>query len=269
MIGRGRPLRRKGVNVQEFSSDDVRIAYLDRPPAAGTPGRSCPVLLIHGFASHTDMNWVATGWVTHLAASGYRVISIDNRGHGRSEKLHDPRAYSARIMAEDACRLLDHLRVERAHVIGYSMGARIAALLAIGHASRVDHVVLGGLGLAMVEGMKGTDEIAVGLVAPALSEVRDPVARTFRVFAEQTQSDRTALAAAIRGAREAVPREDLARLRCRVLVACGSEDTISGSAEGLARIIPGATAFVIEGREHMKAVGDRTFKEAVVRFLET
>lgn len=254
--------------MQEFPSDGVRIAYLDRSPAAGAPQRERPVLLIHGFASHTDMNWVATSWVTHLAAAGYRVISIDNRGHGLSEKVYDGAAYSARLMAEDARRLLDHLEIRRAHVIGYSMGARIAAFLAIQHPELVDHVVFGGLGHAMVERMAGTEEIATGLLAPTLREVEDPVARTFRVFAEQTKSDRKALAAAIRGARDAVPREALAGLHCPVLVACGSEDRISGSAEELARLIPGARAFVIEGREHMKAVGDRTFKAAVLKFLE-
>ena len=140
----------------EFLSDGIKIAYLDRLPAAGAPPRDRPVLLIHGFASHTDMNWVSTGWVSHLAEAGYRVISIDNRGHGRSGKPHDSEAYSAGIMAEDARRLLDHLGVPRAHVIGYSMGARIAALLAVGHPELVDHLVLGGLGLALVEGMAAT-----------------------------------------------------------------------------------------------------------------
>ncbi len=111
--------------MQFFDSDGVRIAYIDFAPASGAGD---PVLLVHGFASNHAVNWVNTMWVKTLTRAGYRVIALDNRGHGQSEKLYEPAAYTPAVMAEDARRLLDHLGIERADVMGYSMGARIAAI---------------------------------------------------------------------------------------------------------------------------------------------
>jgi pimeloyl-ACP methyl ester carboxylesterase len=152
-------------------------------------------------------------------------------------------------------------------VIGYSMGARIAAFLAIAHAERVASLVFGGLGINMVRGMAGTGPIANALEAPSADDVKSQAARTFRVFAEQTKSDLKALAACIRSARAPITAEALAHLTRPVLVAVGENDVVGGEPGPLAAIIPGAEAFVIAGREHMKAVGDRTFKAKVREFL--
>jgi len=246
--------------VQTFLSDGVEIAYLDQ-------GAGDPILLIHGFASNTMVNWVDTGWVRFLTGNGFRVISIDNRGHGRSQKLHRIEDYGAPIMAEDARRLLDHLGIARADVMGYSMGARITAFLALAHPDRVRSCIFGGLGINMVRGMAGTGPIAHALEAESIDQVTNPTARTFRAFAEQTRSDLKALAACIRAARDPLSAEDVARISCPVLVAVGSEDVIGGSAEALAQLIPGAEALEIAGRDHMKAVGDRRYKEGVLAFL--
>ena len=108
--------------MPRFNSDGVEIAY-------EVEGGGKPVLLIHGFASSAQVNWRSTSWTKGLIAAGYQPISFDNRGHGASGKLYDPTAYSAPIMGEEGRRLLDHLKIEKAHVIGYSMGARIAAFL--------------------------------------------------------------------------------------------------------------------------------------------
>jgi pimeloyl-ACP methyl ester carboxylesterase len=251
--------------VPTFQSDGVTIAYIDE---RGEVTRPLPVLLIHGFASHIDMNWAATGWIADLTAAGYRVVALDNRGHGRSEKLYDPSTYSTEQMAEDARRLLDHLGIAKAHVVGYSMGARIAATLALAHPGRVGRLVFGGLGLNMVRAMAGTGPIAQALLAPHIDDVVNPTARSFRAFAEQTKSDLRALAVCVRRIREPVPRERIATLTMPVLVAAGSQDVIAGPAEALAQLIPGAEAFAIAGRDHMKAVGDRNFKMAVLAFLE-
>jgi len=246
--------------VQTFLSDGVEIAYLDQ-------GAGDPILLIHGFASNTMVNWVDTGWVRFLTGNGFRVISIDNRGHGRSQKLHRVEDYGAPVMAEDARRLLDHLGIARADVMGYSMGARITAFLALAHPDRVRSCIFGGLGINMVRGMAGTGPIAHALEAESIDQVTNPTARTFRAFAEQTRSDLKALAACMRAARDPLSAEDVARISCPVLVAVGSEDVIGGSAEALARLIPGAEALEIAGRDHMKAVGDRRYKEGVLAFL--
>ncbi len=246
-----------------FSSDGVEISYL----AEGLETARPPVLLIHGFASNVSMNWVSTGWVKDLTAAGYRVVAFDNRGHGQSQKLYGLNDYGAPLMADDACRLLDHLGIAKAHVIGYSMGARIAAFLATVHPERVTSLVFGGMGISMVRGMAGTGPVAHALEAAHIDEVTNPTARTFRAFAEQTRSDLKALAACIRSARDPVTAEALGKIACPVLIAVGTDDVIGGSAVKLAELIPGAVAFDIAGREHMKAVGDRTFKDAVLRFL--
>lgn len=252
--------------MQSFDSDGVEIAYLDEGgPREGT----LPVLLIHGFASNLETNWVNPGWVKLLGDDGYRVIAFDNRGHGRSQKLYEIASYGAPLMAEDARRLLDHLGVAKAHVFGYSMGARVAAFLAIGHGDRVERLVFGGLGYNMVRGMAGTGPIAHALEAPSVDDVTNPTARTFRVFAEQTKSDLKALAACIRSSRAPITADALATIQSDVLVAVGEHDAIGGSPDDLARLMPHAKAFTIPGREHMKAVGDRAFKAAVMAFLRS
>lgn len=246
--------------MQSFDSDGVRIAYLDE-------GEGDPILLIHGFASNVGTNWVDPQWVRTLTQDGRRVIALDNRGHGQSDKLYDPERYGAPEMAEDAIRLLDHLEIDRVDVLGYSMGARIAAFLAFAHPDRVRSIVFGGLGIHMVRGMVGAGPLAAALEAPRLEDVTNDTARSFRVFAEQTKSDLKALAACMRGPREKVPREKLGELTVPVLVAVGSKDVIGGSGAALAELIPNAQFLDISGRDHMKAVGDKQFKEGVLAFL--
>lgn len=246
--------------MQSFDSDGVRITYLDE-------GEGEPILLIHGFASNVAANWIDPQWVRTLRQAGRRVIALDNRGHGESDKLYEPERYGAPEMAEDARRLLDHLGIERADVLGYSMGARIAAFLVFAHPERVRSVIFGGLGIHMVRGMVGSGPLAKALEAPRLKDVTNDTARSFRIFAEQTKSDLKALAACMRGPREKVPREKLGEITVPVLVAVGSEDVIGGSGAALAELIPSAQFLEITGRDHMKAVGDSRFKQGVLDFL--
>ena len=248
--------------MQQFVSDGLELAFLDDGDRGGEP-----ILLLHGFASSAQVNWVDTGWVRHLGQAGRRVVAMDNRGHGRSAKPHDPALYGGPRMAEDARRLLDHLGLVRADVMGYSMGARITAFLALAHPDRVRSAIFAGLGGNMVRPMAGTGPIAAALEAPSIDDVTNATARTFRAFAEQTGSDLKALAACIRSSRDPITPEALAGLVCPALVAVGSDDVIGGPAEALARLLPQGEAFVIEGRDHMKAVGDRSYKEAVAAFL--
>ncbi len=249
--------------MKTFESDGVRIAFVDEAPAEPR----ATVLLIHGFASNAATNWGATGWIRDLVHAGYRVVAFDNRGHGESEKLYELGDYGAPAMAEDGRRLMDHLKIDAAHVMGYSMGARITAFLTLRHPQRVRSAIFGGLGINMVRGMAGTGPIAHALEAPSIDDVKNPTARTFRAFAEQTKSDLRALAACIRSAREPITAENVSQITCPVLVAVGSGDVVGGPAEDLAALIPGARAFVIPDRDHMKAVGDRSYKAAVIAFL--
>lgn len=246
--------------MQHFDSDGVRIAYLEK-------GAGDPVFLIHGFASSARTNWVDTGWVDILANEGRRVIAIDNRGHGESDKPHDPAVYEAPMMAEDVYRLLRHLDIDRADFIGYSMGSRITAFLALAQPERVRSMVFGGLGIGMVKGVGNSEPIAKALEATSLEQVDDPMGRTFRSFAESTGNDLLALAACIRSARRKILAEDLAGLDIPALVAVGTKDEIAGSARELAAIIPGAKVLDIPNRDHMRAVGDKIYKQGVVEFL--
>jgi pimeloyl-ACP methyl ester carboxylesterase len=250
--------------MQFFDSDGVRIAFIDIP-ASKEPGD--PVLLIHGFASTHAVNWVNTLWTKTLTAAGYRVIAFDNRGHGQSDKLYDPAAYHSLIMAEDARRLLDRLGIERADVMGYSMGARITAFMALNQPDRVRSAMLGGLGVKLVEGVGLPMSIADAMEAPSIDAVTDATARGFRSFAEQNKQDLAALAACIRGSRQVMSREEVGRIAAPTLVTVGTTDGIAGSPHALAALMPNARALDIPGRDHNMAVGDKVHKEGVLAFL--
>src|SRR5664279_5321271 len=246
--------------MASFRNGEVEIAYLDE-------GAGEPIVLVHGFASNKEVNWVKPGWVETLTGAGRRAIALDNRGHGASSKLYEPASYHSASMAEDVRALLDHLGLARADVMGYSMGARIAAYLTVNHPARVRALVLGGLGIRLVDGVGLPDTIADALEAPSLAETRDPTGRIFRAFAEQTQSDLKALAACMRGSRQTLRREQVVGIAKPVLVAVGTKDTVAGSAQALAALIPGARALDIPDRDHMLAVGDKVFKQGVLDFL--
>jgi pimeloyl-ACP methyl ester carboxylesterase len=247
-----------------FSSGGVRIAYIDVAPEAGSGD---PILLIHGFASNHAVNWVNTLWVTTLTRAGFRVIALDNRGHGQSEKLHRPEDYDSSMMAGDARRLLDHLGIEQADIMGYSMGARIAAFLAVIDPSRVRSLLMGGLGIRLVHGVGLPLGIADGMEAASADDLSDPMQRMFRQFAEQTRSDLKAMAACIRGSRQTLTEEDVAAIRSPTLIAVGTTDTVAGPARELADLMPNAKVLDIPGRDHNLAVGDKVHKQGVLAFL--
>jgi pimeloyl-ACP methyl ester carboxylesterase len=250
--------------MQSFSSGGVRIAFVDVPPETGAAD---PVVLVHGFASNHAVNWVNTLWVQALTRAGYRVIALDNRGHGQSEKLYRPEDYDSSVMAGDVRRLLDHLGIARADVMGYSMGARIAAHLAVIDPGRVRSLLLGGLGIRLVHGVGLPMNIADAMEVPSLDSLTDPMQRMFRAFAEQTKSDLKALAACIRGSRQTLSEQEVAGIRAPTLVSVGTADTVAGPAGELASLMPNARALDIPGRDHNLAVGDKAHKQGVLAFL--
>ena len=247
--------------MPSFHNGDVEIAYLDE-------GEGDPIVLVHGFASTKNVNWVYPTWVSDLKKEGRRVIALDNRGHGDSAKLYDSDAYEIAIMADDVIALLDHLNIERADVMGYSLGSRMTAILARNKPQRLRSAILGGIGLGLIEGGGPGENVATALEAPSLEDVTDPVGRTFRAFADQTRSDRRALAACLRGSRRLMTSEEAAGIvGVPVLIAVGTRDEIAGSAAALGQIIPGAEVLDIPNRDHMRAVGDKVYKAGVTDFL--
>ena len=247
--------------IHQFDSDGVPIAYIDE-------GEGEPFVLIHGFASNVRINWLSTGWLRMLSEAGRRVIALDNRGHGDSGKPYDPKAYQMPIMARDARRLLDHLDIDVADVMGYSMGARITAYLATLYPDRLRSAVFSGLGDQLIKPFAAAEAIAAALGANHPDDIADPTGRAFRLFADQTDSDRKALAACMTAGRQMLPADQLADLSLPVLVAVGSDDEVAGDPHELAALMVNAAAFVIPGRDHMQAVGDKAHKSAVLDFLD-
>lgn len=248
--------------MPSFIHDGVEIVYLDE-------GAGDPIVLVHGFASNKQINWVNPGWVSTLMRDGRRVIALDNRGHGQSAKLYDPADYHTDLMADDVVALIAHLGLQRADVMGYSMGARICSVVAARHPHHVRSAILGGVGTNVIEGAGLRGDVAEALEAPSIHDVTDPVGKTFRLFAEQTRSDLRALAACLRGSRgAALSRAELQSIRVPVLVATGTKDDVVGSPHDLAALIPGAHALDIPNRDHMLAVGDRVFKSGALAFLK-
>jgi len=244
----------------EHDGQSVDIAYLDE-------GQGTPVLLVHGFASTKEINWVNTGWVRALTGAGFRVVALDNRGHGASTKFYAEADYALPRMAGDAVALLDHLGIAHAHAIGYSRGARICAMLAIRHGARFGRFVLSGAGWNLIEGSGDWTAVRDGLLAPSLADVTDPRARTFRAFADQTRSDRQALAACVVALDDRLAEDDFRHVKNPVLVAVGTEDEIAGDGERLAALFTHGQFLAIPRRDHMKAVGDRVHIAGALEFL--
>src|ERR1700678_2257748 len=229
--------------MPSFHNGAVEIAYLDE-------GEGDPILLVHGFASSKNVNWVYPTWVSELKKNGRRVIAFDNRGHGDSGKLYDADDYEIGIMAGDISALMDHLKIERADVMGYSLGSRMTAVLALSQPQRLRSAILGGIGIGLIEGGGPGENVVRALEAASLDEVTDPVGRTFRAFADQTRSDRLALAACLRGSRTLMTRQEAGAIKVPALIAVGTSDEIAGSAQALGKIIPAAEVLDIPNRAH-------------------
>lgn len=246
--------------MPHFTSSGLSLAYQIH-------GEGPPVLCVHGFASSGKVNWIDTGWVETLTGAGYQAITLDNRGHGQSDKPRDPELYYPSQMADDAIALLDHLGIGRAAVLGYSMGARISAFMAFSRPERVVAAIFGGMGMNLVNGLTNGNDIIAGLRAPALADLTHPTARQFRIFADHTGSDREALAACMETSRQPMARADVRRIAVPVLVAVGEADEMAGPPDALAELLPLGEAVVIPRRDHMRATGDKVFKQAALDFL--
>ncbi|HSS60732.1 MAG TPA: alpha/beta fold hydrolase [Candidatus Limnocylindrales bacterium] len=243
----------------DFDSDGVRIHY-----EVNGPDRGALIVVVHGFASDYRLNWVGTRWQEALTTAGFRVIGMDCRGHGHSDKPHEESAYAVERMAGDVIRLLDDLDIDRAAYLGYSMGARIGLEVVLESPERITRAVLGGIGAA-----GALDHAAQIAHAFRIGEpTDDPVAQSFYRFASsRPTNDLIALAACIAGLRPENHPDRLARIRTPILIVVGDRDDIARGAPELVELIPTARLVTIGGRDHMSAVPAREFKQAAVEFL--
>ncbi|HZO82893.1 MAG TPA: alpha/beta hydrolase [Candidatus Binataceae bacterium] len=248
-----------------FDSDGIRIHYLDE-------GRGAPVVMVHGFGLSALENWTRTGMVERLARRA-RVLALDVRGHGESDKPHDPALYGLGIVSGDIVRLLGHLGIERTRIVGYSMGSRIALEMLMRHQGCLSAAVLGGFGVGgqiRVPGQR--NRIAAALLEEDPAMIEDVMARRFRRGAERNGKDLRALAAYISAeettdAEASVDFAALARLRIPVMVATGDRDAIAGDPRPLAGWFPDARIELIEGGDHVSVPADVRFQQAVERFI--
>lgn len=232
-------------------------------------GSGPAMLLIHGFASTLERNWLETGWMDAIARAGWCAIAYDQRGHGDSEKRYDPAQYAPDILVADALAVLDAAGAERAVVMGYSMGARVALEVTITHPARVLGLVLSGMGSAFRDfgGGRGDRETVARALESDDPSASPTSARFYRTFADQTHQDRRALAACWRRQIRVVGPADLAAIAVPTLVVVGDRDPVAGDAKPLARSIPGARLVRLAGKDHMKAVGAREHRQSVLDFL--
>jgi pimeloyl-ACP methyl ester carboxylesterase len=261
--------RRSG--MPSFETDGLKINYI-------VEGEGPSIVLVHGFTVNLHGNWRVTGVVEALVADGRKVIALDVRGHGRSDKPHDPEAYRGLKIAEDVIALMDHLGVDRADLMGFSMGGVISLALLFSFPQRVGAVIVGGVAddhptigrapwrdaqqVAMARGSMLS--VAAGLVAEDVSTITDPNAALLRPFADQPWNDPKALAAFAAAGSVDFEADDFARVRNPVLVII--EDQAPGGAAKLAAAIPGARYIVTPGT-HMTVCSSPEFKQAVLAFL--
>lgn len=251
--------------MESFRSDDgLQIAY-----RTWRDGDGVPVVLHHGFGASAEIDWVATGVVGALTDAGRRVVGIDARGHGASEKPHDAARYGEPRMARDVVTLLDVLGVSAVDLVGYSMGA-VVSLLTAAREPRVRRLVVGGIGHAAAErGGVDTASLAPEALREALltddvAAIPHPGAAAFRRFADDTGADRQALAAQAAAVhRDPIP---LDRITAPTLVLAGRDDPLATRPEVLAAAVPDARLLLVDG-DHGGALQEAAFREAIVAFL--
>jgi pimeloyl-ACP methyl ester carboxylesterase len=257
-----------------FTSNGVKIRYTDR-------GKGEPVLLIHGFGVNLDLQWGVPGIIQALARD-HRVIAYDCRGHGKSGKPHDPKKYGQE-MVEDAVRLLDHLKIKKAHVVGYSMGAMITAKLLVTHPDRLRTATLGGGGAAsqdeqvlrlhnqLAESLdqgKGIGPLIEALTPPGRPKPPPEQVQVINKLFTAGFNDTKALAAVVRGWKDlAVTDAELKANRVPVLALLGADDPFQKGVDALKGRLTDLQVVVIPQADHMTAFTRPEFQRALRAFL--
>jgi len=249
--------------------DGVKIAF-------EIAGEGRPVVLVHGFASDRVQNWRSPGWYQTLNDGAFKVIALDCRGHGESDKPHDPKYYGHQTMANDVITVMKAAGVSKSLLMGYSMGGYISMALAVKHSELFEKIVIAGVGASYLDlnaaetavaDPERRSAIADALLVEDASTITNRTARDFRAFADQAGKDRIALAACMRGSRDVFSREDLKKVTFPVLVVCGEKDVLTGPPDPLAAAFGNGRTVTVPNRDHMTAVGDKVYKQAVLEFF--
>jgi len=253
--------------VTTFASFDGTEIWFDdsRDHDDGDGGR-VPVVLLHGFAADTNINYVRPGIFDALVDAGHRVIATDFRGHGLSAKPHDAEAYADAALARDVQALLDHLGLDRAVVVGYSMGAGVALHLGAVDPRVVRVVALGVGGTSIARrGQTGQPGFADALLADDPESITDPLGRQFRRLADSVRADRVALAACMsRDPVDFVAAVDAVGVP--VLVVAGADDDLAGDPAGLADRLTDGRALTVPGN-HFDANAQPALQRALLDFV--
>ena len=249
--------------MAHFTSSGLDIAFDDLDPHES--GR--PLILIHGFSSNRNENWRRAGWYGALERRRVRFAALDCRGHGESAKPHDPAAYTRDAMVGDVFALMDHLNIERANLMGYSMGAYLAMAAALAKPERIGDLILGGIGGAMFGPPRPNAPLVEAMEAENIDAISDPLARSFRQFADDQGEDHLALAACAKARAEPMAGF-VSDIKVPTLVVAGARDKLAGDPQELAARIPGARAVTLPGCDHFSAIPHTLFKAAIFDFLD-
>lgn len=248
-----------------FDSGGLTLAYDD----VGAPGEGRPMILVHGFTSNRKENWRRLGWYGAFERRRIRVLALDCRGHGESAKPHDPIAYGRENMAGDILALMDHCSIDRAHLLGFSMGSRLALAAALKAPKRFSTLTIGGVGEKLFERRAiAGNPMAEAMETTDPQSIAEPMLKSFRQFADDQGEDRLALAALTRAKDEPFTRDELAKLDVPVLVVAGARDELAGDPVPLAQAFSDGRAVTIPGCDHFSAIPHALFKATVFDFLD-
>lgn len=249
------------------TSDGVAIAY-DFDDSA--PGDAPPIVLLHGFAVDSQIAWNSTGIADGLADADRKTLTVDARGHGASDKPHDPGQYGEGRMAEDVRELIDAIGLATYDLVGYSMGA-VTALLLAARDHRVRRLVVGGVGAGIME-VGGLDqrEMPPGILAPAFladdpATIDHPLGQAWRAFATTIGADLKALGAQTQAMHTGGVA--LSAINAPTLVLVGDRDNLAVRPQELSRQLRDARVRLLEKADHLGATAHPGFLEAVVEFL--
>jgi pimeloyl-ACP methyl ester carboxylesterase len=225
------------------------------------------IVAVHGFASSGLLNWHHTGWARDLTRAGFRVIAIDQRGHGASTKPHSPDDYRMTLLVADLLAVLDAYLLDTVTLVGYSLGGRVGWHAALELPDRVSRAVLGGV----PDGYP----LRSFQVDQARAWITDGTAITDRMTSSYVQmasgirgNDLTALVALVEGMRDDEQPDPRTPPRQPVLFATGTEDPILEKSRALATATPLGEFFEVPGRNHFNAPTSREFRDAAVAFLQ-